>query len=338
MESVELTLETVTPLFLGGADQLPELRASSVRGALRFWLRAALGSVVGKNGLAQLREMEASVFGQTEVGSPIVVRFRGTLNTAHNFALDIDARGRQLRTGHNYFYYSTRLGANRRVPFQPTKQDLVLTLATRAGTDTATNSLKRAMVSAWLMTQLGGLGSRARRCGGSLQVSKGFCAGLPEFAVSAREPIELRDHLNAGLRKTLSLIGRRQPPPTTFDVLHPDACRVWVLAGAAPWQTWKDAVNGLGEAMQKFRANEGARRNDTNAIFGLPILHGPKHNLQRRASPLWLRVTRLASGKHVGVATLFQSDFAPNHHEVGGGYKHIGAFIKSFPISLKVDF
>jgi CRISPR type III-B/RAMP module RAMP protein Cmr1 len=33
---VLLTLETVTPLFLGGAEQQPELRPASVRGALRY--------------------------------------------------------------------------------------------------------------------------------------------------------------------------------------------------------------------------------------------------------------------------------------------------------------
>lgn len=41
----EVKLQTVTPLFLGGAnpDEGPELRPASVRGVLRYWLRAALG-------------------------------------------------------------------------------------------------------------------------------------------------------------------------------------------------------------------------------------------------------------------------------------------------------
>jgi CRISPR type III-B/RAMP module RAMP protein Cmr1 len=39
MKEVELTLETVTPLFLGGAEQQPELRPASVRGALRYCAR-----------------------------------------------------------------------------------------------------------------------------------------------------------------------------------------------------------------------------------------------------------------------------------------------------------
>lgn len=42
--TLTVTLETVTPLFLGGADPrgAPELRAPAFRGALRYWLRATL--------------------------------------------------------------------------------------------------------------------------------------------------------------------------------------------------------------------------------------------------------------------------------------------------------
>ncbi|MGQ9600679.1 MAG: RAMP superfamily CRISPR-associated protein, partial [Anaerolineae bacterium] len=53
MQRLTVTLETVTPLFLGGADPrgAPELRAPSFRGATRYWLRAALGGTIGDNDL-----------------------------------------------------------------------------------------------------------------------------------------------------------------------------------------------------------------------------------------------------------------------------------------------
>jgi CRISPR-associated protein Cmr1 len=46
--SLAVTLETVTPVFLGGADPrgAPELRPPAFRGAMRYWLRAALGGVI----------------------------------------------------------------------------------------------------------------------------------------------------------------------------------------------------------------------------------------------------------------------------------------------------
>jgi len=73
-----VTLEMVTPLFGGGADPrgAPELRPPAFRGALRYWLRAALGGVIGDNNLKALHDLESSVFGSTDFGSPIHVRLR----------------------------------------------------------------------------------------------------------------------------------------------------------------------------------------------------------------------------------------------------------------------
>lgn len=46
---IKLSLQTVTPLFLGGSNPKgePELRAPSFRGVMRFWLRALLGGILG---------------------------------------------------------------------------------------------------------------------------------------------------------------------------------------------------------------------------------------------------------------------------------------------------
>lgn len=80
-KTLTVTLETVTPLFLGGAElrSTPELRPPAFRGALRYWLRAALGGVIGDNNLAGLHELESAVFGSTDYGSPIQFRLHGHL-------------------------------------------------------------------------------------------------------------------------------------------------------------------------------------------------------------------------------------------------------------------
>ncbi|MGQ9778178.1 MAG: type III-B CRISPR module RAMP protein Cmr1, partial [Thermodesulfobacteriota bacterium] len=61
MCELKVTLETVTPLFLGGAAPrgAPELRAPSFRGALRYWLRA----LVGAAGERSMRQHEDRLFG-----------------------------------------------------------------------------------------------------------------------------------------------------------------------------------------------------------------------------------------------------------------------------------
>lgn len=83
-KTLTVTLETVTPLFLGGAEpreKPPELRPPAIRGALRYWLRAVLGGVIGDRNLNDLHQLESMVFGSTEYGSPIQVRLRGTLQS-----------------------------------------------------------------------------------------------------------------------------------------------------------------------------------------------------------------------------------------------------------------
>lgn len=339
---LELNLEIVTPLFLGGADpNQSELRPASVRGALRYWLRAAHGATLNASRtlLEELATQESAVFGATDSASPVIVRLGGVAHPMATFALDKNKQGQQLRTGHNYLYYSTRLNPNNRMPFAPHSNPqaaLKLTLHSRSGlaADAACASLHQAGLAVWLLTHLGGLGTRARRCGGSLQtkaapITDDAEVKLPDFAFNAATPDELHAALANGLGAIKTFMGHATRPTQTFDVLHPDLCRIWVIAHDPACQAWKDAVEITGSKMQSFRAAQGPNRNQDNAIFGVPILHGPTHGLQRRASPLWLRITRLANGEYVTVATLFKADFKAGTSTVGGGYALIEQFINT---------
>ena len=77
MQEVTFTLQTITPLFMAGADQTTaELRAPSFRGPMRYWQRALVGGLVGTNakGLQTVAEEEAAIFGATDAGSVMQVR------------------------------------------------------------------------------------------------------------------------------------------------------------------------------------------------------------------------------------------------------------------------
>jgi CRISPR-associated protein Cmr1 len=80
---VKYGFEIVTPLFVGGSDpQQPEIRAASFRGALRFWLRALLGGVLGDRP-DKIFQCKSQVFGSTDYASPVVVRLE-----PHNLGSD----------------------------------------------------------------------------------------------------------------------------------------------------------------------------------------------------------------------------------------------------------
>ncbi len=67
MHTITFTCEVLTPLFLNGADgKTPELRAPSIKGALRFWWRALHGHLPLKAtpGLTTgLKSLETQIFG-----------------------------------------------------------------------------------------------------------------------------------------------------------------------------------------------------------------------------------------------------------------------------------
>jgi CRISPR-associated protein Cmr1 len=318
---VIVPLQTVTPLFLAGSEPrgAPELRPPSFRGALRYWLRAALGGVLGDD-LAAVRAAESAVFGSTDGraggASAVVVRVRhGELPDAKPYP-----RLSRPPTPENYLYWSmaesgradrgTLLDAKR---FYPASVRLDLMLACRPGTSGGGGAVERAAAALWLLVQLGGIGSRSRRTAGSLSVRRVFeVAGL-QFMLDGGEPAVMAARLADGLtivRALMTRNGRGLRGLPRFDVLHPDACSVWVLG---MWRSVDAAIDAIGRGLRDGRAAVPLAQ---RAVFGLPLQgvtatagRAPARRVERRASPLWLSVSRTASGNIVGVATLFRSRF-----------------------------
>ncbi|MBP7139348.1 MAG: type III-B CRISPR module RAMP protein Cmr1 [Caldisericia bacterium] len=83
MEKIVFECETITPMFIAGADSTtPELRAPSIKGAMRFWWRAVNGHL----SVEDLRTREAEIFGGSGDGqgrSKVIVRVENrTLNSS----------------------------------------------------------------------------------------------------------------------------------------------------------------------------------------------------------------------------------------------------------------
>lgn len=75
MQQIIFTCETVTPMFLAGADgSTPELRPPSIKGALRFWWRALNGHL----SIEELKKREGAIFGDTTQRSKVIIRVKET--------------------------------------------------------------------------------------------------------------------------------------------------------------------------------------------------------------------------------------------------------------------
>lgn len=357
LAQLTLELQTVTPLFLAGAEprRAPELRVPSIRGELRYWLRAALGGVLGDRDLDTLRQAEAQIFGSTQRASAITIQVEHSPFDAVPFTKQraISTGKRSKPTGRDYLFWSmAESGSIERGNYVPPKPMIppgtrfTLTLKLRAGVKDAENVLAQAGAALWLWLHLGGLGSRSRRTAGSLSVVS-LAGSLDSLSFDVpKDPNAFAQFLGQGLsvihQKFQRIYQRnaKPSPPTRFDMLHPQTCQIWVLTASQPWTSAEQAVEAIGAALRDFRSGRGPDHNAVRAFlergirpptieraaFGLPLPFrysdgGPADVLQgsqhdRRASPLSLRVTPLAPHRFVGVAVLFESALLPRREEL----------------------
>jgi len=347
---MKFVLELITPLFLGGSNPRgePELRASSFRGALRFWLRALLGGILGSR-LTEIIKCESQVFGSTDHASPVVVQ------VSHQNLPSIGySELTQSRAGIAYLFFGarqTRSEPERKAIASDSKFSCTFHL--RAGAQNP-KALQAVAAALWLLTNLGGLGMRARKGGGNLRVVSADWNDplLPSLVLQARTPEQLQSALQHGLHRlrewaaeafdgSLSPTFQTQP---AFDVLHPDWCSIAVVN--REFDDWKGALDAFGQTMQRFRNRYEPDYSNVKAVlqsgnrlkpvqraaFGLPIvfyfrsLNGERATLEgeeheRRASPLLVRVTKLANGKCVLVLTRFRSLFLPTNERLQLRYR-----------------
>lgn len=346
---LRVTLETITPMFLSGSNTREvELRAPSFRGVMRFWLRALLGGVLGDNP-QEIFKNESAVFGSTEHASLITIRVQQkNLHTEQfsGLAKWNEQKSRYERQGIAYLFFSARRTGQKQERIAiSANQEFVIDVLTYHPTLSA-KALEFAYASLWLLTHFGGIGSRSRRGGGNLQVRSvqgNVSSSLPSLQVKAKTPSELLKELTQGLSQlrqwaakafngSLQLNFSVQPE---FDVLHPKFCKIWVVNKT--FNTWIEALEEFGSTMQQFRQKYEPDHRSVKAVvfrgvsdlqtvkraaFGLPIvfyyrrpseeratLEGENHD--RRASPLIVRVVKLANDKCTLVLLRFIAPLLP---------------------------
>jgi len=378
LPSVRLPFETLTPLFLGGADPRgdPELRSSSIRGALRFWLRALLGGCYGTDdqALAEIRRLEAETFGEAggegKAGaSTIVVRVRQEQQSAPQ-----EWRAARDSSGRAYLFFSMAPSRARDQEI-PVRRALAppypfsIDLLARPGVDEreAREALYRAVRSAWLLLHLGGLGARARRLGGALahrpvprrspdgRMTQVVPSHLNLPFVLSPSPTEAAQQLGESLtqlRRRLEARPDANPDRPRWEVLDPAWCRIWVF-GERSWtsgeRVWPTVADAIGEWLRETRR---ALPTEQRLVFGAPLVIPKQHKTieppsgyerrERRPSPLWLSVTRAENENLLGVATLFQSRFLPlrrgGEEQLERLYAQIAAAVAQLPNVAEVQY
>jgi len=144
VESMYLELETVTPLFMYGADQNhPEIRAASIKGVMRWWWRA----VVAEENIKKLRTGEIEIF--------------GSINKKSSFFLSVDIIGKFNPIKYRLLPYGTK---KFELPSIPPGYKFGVEIQSDSELKSAYNIFKLAIL-------LGGFGKRSRRGSGSVTLN-----------------------------------------------------------------------------------------------------------------------------------------------------------------------
>jgi len=280
METKEFEVEVVTPLFLGSADpKKAELRAPSIKGALRFWWRALYGS----DDLKDMKMREGEIFGSTDK--------KASFDLQVHKITDCLPRLSNLPKGKEFFVESSkgkfklgiidylafglrdfRTGYSKEHIPDKNKFRIIFVIKNQIYKHEIENAFR-------MLVYYGGIGAKSRNGFGSLHV-----VNLSPIKISAES--DLKNFTSLSNRLIL------------FDKFQ-------------EFGTWTDALSELGMVYKDARLSvEAKHRYDKRLLIAKPIVQ-TGNSSERHSKPYFLHVNKLASGKYQG-----QILFMPyNYHD-----------------------
>ncbi|OWY22621.1 type III-B CRISPR module RAMP protein Cmr1 [Sphingobacteriales bacterium UPWRP_1] len=329
MHTITFTCETITPMFLSGADgTTPELRAPSIKGALRFWWRAMNGHLANpqRGGIPNLLREDERLFGGVNEGgkSSVLVRVNMLQETPF-FGKDID----RTKEGLAYLLYILVHQQKEREGFKAStsksnKTEFLITLESKGNSD---SDLKKGVAAFWLFIFLGALGTRARRGAGAIAVNtiidrdnilENYLSFIPHN----------QETMSNFINRNLTEIKRQFPNIHNLNVNNEYSTIApnHIYTSNRDFATWQEALDDIGKTMKDIRTSTKTLKFtvydlDKKAAFGLPIGIWQDNPVnfetnQRRASPLWISVIRNYQGRLQWIITHFQGNFMENGDKI----------------------
>ena len=291
MEKITFTCETITPMFLAGADGItPELRAPSIKGALRFWWRAVNGHL----SLKELKEREAEIFGGTGNRSKVVISVQ---HEAINFSVEKFKQFFETYKGHsnqqvrresfrtNAMYYMGYGVAN--YVKEKRKTEFVRPYIPAGFKFTIICRLKSSVVNDFLqafklLEKHGGLGSKSRNGYGNFKIIDATHIGKKIESIR----IDL-DSLFSGKLKSFSTFSEKS---SLFETKN------------SSYSSWELAFKNVAIAYQYAREKIEKWHNwDKRELIAFPIIvKGERemedNNLERHSKPYFMHISQTTDG------------------------------------------
>lgn len=248
---IKAEYEVLTPLFLSGADQAkPELRISSIRGALRFWWRALAWSRCDGD-LSKIREEESELFGSADAkyGQGMLMRFVNydltNWQPQRNGTYSPFPKEPDYNVGLKYLAYGVMNHKNflsHGVFLPPSTFKIECRLNHKKAEHRA--SLQQALLA---LGTFGGLGAKSRKGFGSLEIIK-LHIGTDE--IKLEDPLE---RVNSLLKEISGKKWNELPSYSAFSNATKDECATQVADLDISEATAIEALAKAGFQLVRFR-------------------------------------------------------------------------------------
>lgn len=335
--------ELITPLFGGGAetkksDEISVVRATEIRGHLRFWWRATRGGQFAA--IEKLKEAEDAIFGSTEMNSALQVEIE-IKNRGNAFPDQKDHKGEfqsisSVKSPLSYAAFPLRGEEGAKI-IENISFSVTLSYPARFGDD-----INAAL---WAWENFGGIGARTRRGFGALSLKK-----INDNAVNLPNSSQIKSAIETSLANFITAENFHKEVPHLSKKLNFHITN----KKDSPQKVWQFLINKL-QAFRQYRKDKetgkeskfGASQwSEPNALryrmnrrdekptvdkfpranFGLPILYEMRHDhfktmlkgrgktenesIDRLSSPLILKPIKCSDGV-VGIALILETPRVP---------------------------
>jgi CRISPR-associated protein Cmr1 len=340
MQTITFTCETITPMFLSGADGTsPELRAPSIKGALRFWWRAMNGHRF--ENVEEMKAEEGKIFGDTANRSKVNICCYFDNINYFNFI----ENGASFTKKEQYFVYpfyhhaKERKGMNGNFTVSFSSNDI--------------ECLAIFIQNFWILSCLGGLGSRSRRGLGSFRIISSIFLGFDDLDTSENNIKNKIIKLSKIFTKSLDIknfteIGDifKLSNKTKLNIISNKIKLRFLKSYSNTYNTsiiykqegnsWNNCLGSIADAMMKIRdafsyKSLKFKQSDLNkkAAFGLPINVMSsdlmvnlvlEDKILKRSSPIFITIKKIDT-KYYWIVLHMKGEFMPNDAMIEFGDK-----------------
>ena len=303
MEKIVFECESVTPIFMYGADgKTPELRPASIKGVMRFWWRA----INGNKDISILKKAESEIFGSIKNKVPGSISKKSKIfirvkNDENNIVKIEDIP----KIPYLFYPFYLENQQKEKSCFKHIEFKIIISSNDK-------KALKEAAYSFILLSIFGGLGSRNRRGGGNFMICNISKNEYKDFIIRNLNNIDtIYEKIKNYFYDTYKITDITNKYSNISDLKYKISNK--------NFNSWDQALKDIENKYKNFRKK---RKILKNASFGLPIIFENKPQVftepefDRRASPLVIKILKIKD-KYYWFVFKFKGEFLPKKTKIG---------------------